>query len=152
MTAQDYSLKDQRQRASSSQKRRLPRIPGITKASGLPLGRQLLQTLLPVTLLPLAVASGLGIFVTKSAENEDVILALKQEALLASETASLFLDDSFKTVENLVISPSIQQVIARANAKALERNLLSMNNFPLYVVYLIIAVSKMTKMEISDYY
>ncbi|MEM8614289.1 MAG: hypothetical protein AAGF93_19885, partial [Cyanobacteria bacterium P01_H01_bin.105] len=123
MTAQDYSLNQQRQRASSPQ-RRLPRIPGITKSGGLPLGRQLLQTLLPVTLLPLAVASGLGIYVTKRAENADVVFALKQEAFLASEAASFFVEDSFSVVDNLVISPSIQAVLTRANAKAEEDELI----------------------------
>lgn len=117
MTAQDYSLNDKLQRFSSLQ-RRFPRLPGINRESGRPLGRQLLQTLLPVTLLPLAVASGLGIFITKSAENDDVVFALKQEAFLASEAASFFVDDSFKVIENLVISPSIQQLLARTNAKA----------------------------------
>ncbi|ESA36483.1 methyl-accepting chemotaxis protein [Leptolyngbya sp. Heron Island J] len=124
MTAQDYSLNnDQIQRATSVQKQ-LPRISKAEKQGGRPLSRQLLQTLLPVTLMPLAVASGLGIIVTKRAENADVIFALKQEAFLASEAASFFVEDSFKVLEKLVISPSIQTTLAQANAKAEEDELI----------------------------
>ncbi|MEM7064823.1 MAG: methyl-accepting chemotaxis protein [Cyanobacteria bacterium P01_B01_bin.77] len=125
MTAKEYSLNDQRQRqeVTSSQKR-LFRTLGANNDKGQPLGRQLLQTLLPVTLLPLAVASGLGIVITKNAENEDVLFALKQEAFLTSEASGLFVEDSFSTVGNLVISPNIQQLLNQANQKAEEDELI----------------------------
>lgn len=125
MTAKEYSLNDQlqRQEASTPQKR-LSRTPGTNDEKGRPLGRQLLQTLLPVTLLPLAVASGLGIVITKNAENKDVLFALKQEAFLASEASGLFVEESFSTVQNLVISPNIQQQLRQANQKAEEDELI----------------------------
>lgn len=125
MTAKEYSLNDQLQRKeATSPQKKLFRTLGANSEKGRPLGRQLLQTLLPVTLLPLAVASGLGIVITKNAENEDVLFALKQEAFLTSEAASLFVEDSFSTVENLVISPNIQQLLNQANQKAEEDELI----------------------------
>ncbi|EKU97844.1 methyl-accepting chemotaxis protein [Leptolyngbya sp. PCC 7375] len=123
MTAQDYTLKNDKLQRPSLLRRGIPRISRADKKGGRPLGRQLLQTLLPVTLLPLAVASGLGIVITKRAENEDVVFALKQEAFLASEVAGFFVADSFQVVENLVISPSIQQALNQANAKVEEDKL-----------------------------
>ncbi|MBE9068498.1 HAMP domain-containing protein [Leptolyngbya cf. ectocarpi LEGE 11479] len=125
MTAKEYSLNDQLQRKeATSPQKQLFRTLGANNEKGRPLGRQLLQTLLPVTLLPLAVASGLGIVITKNAENEDVLFALKQEAFLASEASGLFVEDSFSTVENLVISPNIQQLLNQANQKAAEDELI----------------------------
>ena len=124
MTAQDYPLNNEQLQRASSSKRPLPRISKTEKKEGRPLSRQLLQTLLPVTLMPLAVASGLGIVITKRAENEDVVFALKQESFLASEVASFFVNDSFKDIDNLVSTPSIQQALNRANAKAEEDGLI----------------------------
>lgn len=124
MTAQEYSLNNEQLQRSDSPLKKLARLRPLKSKEGAPLGRQLLQTLLPVTLLPLAVASGLGIVITKRAENEDVVFALKQEAFLASETTSFFVEDSFRIVEKLVISPSIQQALNQANAKAEEDELI----------------------------
>ena len=85
---------------------------------GKPLSRRLLQTLLPATLLPLAVASGLSIIVTRQAERNDALSGLKKQSFLSSQAASVFVEDSFKVSQGVMINPAILQALQQASAKA----------------------------------
>lgn len=129
MTAQEYSLKDQLQLPDSKPEeselpqRKRERSAGGENVKGRRLSRQLLQTLLPVTLLPLAIASSLGIVITTRAERADSVQALREESFLTSEAASLFVTDNFKTVESLAISPVVQQQLTKGAQKAEEDEL-----------------------------
>lgn len=124
MTAQQYSLKDKPQAPGTEQAQGQSRLSlQKTLGQGRPLSRQLLQILLPVTLLPLAVASGLGIAVTRRAERENALFLLKEESFLASEAASVFVEDNFKTIEGVLLNPSISQALRQAGIEAKEQGL-----------------------------
>ncbi|MEO1182591.1 MAG: hypothetical protein AAFX51_17500, partial [Cyanobacteria bacterium J06636_28] len=116
MTAQQYPLDNQAQRTNPSQKQGLP-IPKLLSAQGSPLGRQLLQTLLPAALLPLVVASGLGFLVTRRSERANALFLLKEESFLASEAASLFIEDNFDDVDELLLNPLVTQALSLAEEK-----------------------------------
>ncbi|MBT9317498.1 methyl-accepting chemotaxis protein [Leptothoe spongobia] len=124
MTAQQYSLDDQRQspKPTKSQGRSLQN--STTEATeGRPLSRQLLQTLLPITLLPLVVASGLAILVTRQSEQEAALLLLKEESVLASEAANVFVEDNFRIIEGVLINPTILDAVRQADQDVEEKGL-----------------------------
>ena len=124
MTAQQYSLKDQAQLPSpESPRRKGSSLPNIQQASGSPLGRQLLQTLLPVALLPLAVASGLGFWVTRRAAREDALFLLQEESFLASEAAGLFVQERFDDADVVKLNPIVTQAIQQGDAKVNKEKL-----------------------------
>ena len=118
MTAQQYSLKDQAQLpGSESPRRKGPSPAKMNSAAGRPLGRQLLQTLLPVALLPLAVASGLGFWVTRRDAREDALFLLQEESFLASEAAGLFVQARFDDADIVQLNPLVTQAIQQGDAK-----------------------------------
>ncbi|MGD1949097.1 MAG: methyl-accepting chemotaxis protein [Leptolyngbyaceae cyanobacterium] len=124
MTAQQYSLKDQAQLpGSESPRMKSPSPTKIKSAAGRPLGRQLLQTLLPVALLPLAVASGLGFWVTRRAAQEEALFRLQEESFLASEAAGLFVQEKFEDVSAVKLNPVVIQAIQQADEKVSTDNL-----------------------------
>ncbi|MEO0394605.1 MAG: HAMP domain-containing methyl-accepting chemotaxis protein [Cyanobacteria bacterium P01_A01_bin.137] len=123
MTAQQYSLNDQSQAPETENSRRQRLGLQGTSVEGRPLSRQLLQTLLPITLLPLAVASGLGILVTRQSEQDAALLLLKEESVLASEAANVFVEDNFRIIEGILINPTILDTVRQADQDVTERNL-----------------------------
>ncbi|MEO1507746.1 MAG: hypothetical protein AAFU84_08885, partial [Cyanobacteria bacterium J06633_23] len=128
MTAQQYSLNDQSQAPETENSRRQRLGLQKTSVEGRPLSRQLLQTLLPITLLPLAVASGLGILVTRQSEQDAALLLLKEESVLASEAANVFVEDNFRIIEGVLINPTILDTVRQADKEVEERNL---NDLPI---------------------
>ncbi len=124
MTAQQYSLRDRPQTTESEgSQRKRGASPKKALPKGKPLSRRLLQTLLPATLLPLAVASGLSIILTRRAERNDALLALKKQSFLSSQAASVFVEDSFKISQGVMINPAILQALQQASAKAKQTGL-----------------------------
>ncbi len=88
-----------------------------------PLNRQLLKTLLPLALLPLAISSGLGIWITRRAEREDALFLLKEESFLASEAASVFVEDNFKIIEAVLLNPVLFDALREADQDVESKNL-----------------------------
>ncbi|MGD1857494.1 MAG: methyl-accepting chemotaxis protein [Leptolyngbyaceae cyanobacterium] len=129
MTAQEYSLQDQlplqepKPEEATLVQPKSRQTSRIGKVKGRPLSRQLLQTLLPVTLLPLAIASSLGVVITRRAERTNAVQALQNQSFLTSEAASLFVEDNFKTVDSIAFSPAIQQKLVQGGQKAEEDEL-----------------------------
>lgn len=124
MTAQQYSSKDEAQTKGSGQtKGDLFRRSKESPVEGHPLSRRLLQTLLPVTLLPLAVASGLAIVVTGKSEQDSALLLLKEESILASEAANVFVEDNFRIIEGVLVNPTILQTLRQTDAEVTEAGL-----------------------------
>ena len=123
MTAQQYSLNDQSQAPETEKSRRQELGQQRASVEGRPLSRQLLQTLLPITLLPLAVASGLGILVTRQSEQDAALLLLKEESVLASEAANVFVEDNFRIIEGVLINPTILDTVRQADKEVTERKL-----------------------------
>ncbi|MEO0456079.1 MAG: methyl-accepting chemotaxis protein [Cyanobacteria bacterium P01_A01_bin.114] len=125
MTAQQYSSRRDRTPKRGSG---LPPGQGSPSSQsglikGRPLSRQLLQTLLPVTLLPLAVASGLGIVVTSRTEHKNATLELQERSYLASGAASFFVEESFEAAGNVLINPAVIETLREAGEKAIEDGL-----------------------------
>ena len=123
MTAQQYSLNDQVQAPETEQSRKQRLGLPVTSVEGRPLSRQLLRTLLPITLLPLAVASGLAILVTRQSEQESALLLLKEESVLASEAANVFVEDNFRIIEGVLINPTILNTVRQADKEIEESGL-----------------------------
>lgn len=130
MTAQQYALKEKSQTPKTEQPKRQRPLASKKSASGQgrPLSRQLLQTLIPVALLPLVVASGLGFWVTRRNEQKNALFLLKEESFLASEAASVFAEDNFRILEAVLINPEILKALRQASADAAEKGL---NNKPI---------------------
>lgn len=124
MTAKQYPLDNQLQspKRTQPQQQSTPSTK-VAPNQERPLSRQLLQTLLPVTLLPLAVASGLAILITRQSEQNAALLLLKEESVLASETANIFVEDNFRIIEGVLVNPAIRQAVREADAEVEESGL-----------------------------
>lgn len=114
MTAQQYPAKNQSPLQSAEPSPNLS-SPQLVLEKGQTLSRRLLQTLLPVALLPLAVASGLGIVVTRRTEQANALFLLKEESFLASEAASVFVEENFKILEAVALNPAILTTLRQAD-------------------------------------
>ncbi|NEQ52148.1 MAG: HAMP domain-containing protein [Leptolyngbya sp. SIO3F4] len=126
MTAQQYSLGNQSQSQRSKSPRKQDSLAStLVIGQGQPLSRRLLQTLLPLALLPLAVASGLGIAVTRRGERENALFLLLEESFLASEAASVFVEDNFKIIEGVLINPDILQALRETDKEVEEKGIAS---------------------------
>ncbi|MEM6253200.1 MAG: HAMP domain-containing methyl-accepting chemotaxis protein [Cyanobacteria bacterium P01_D01_bin.156] len=126
MTAQQYSLDKQPrsqdlERAPSQSSQSLRMILG----QGQPISRRLIQVLLPVTLLPLAVASGLGIAVTRNSARDTSLALLKEKSFVASEAADIFVEDNFKIVESVLLSPSVVDALRQSRQDVEEDDLIN---------------------------
>jgi methyl-accepting chemotaxis protein PixJ len=64
--------------------------------SGNTLRRRLLLTVLPIVLIPLAVASAIGLNATQRRATDRELKQLQESSQLTSETSSVFLDQAFK--------------------------------------------------------
>ncbi|MEM8505733.1 MAG: methyl-accepting chemotaxis protein [Cyanobacteria bacterium P01_D01_bin.1] len=119
MTAQRFSPDDSSQLLTPPPAPQLPKAPAAQSSAqqGRTLSRQLLQTLLPVALLPLVVASGLSIVITRRAEREDALFLLKEESFLASEAASVFVEDNFKIMDAVRLNPTLLQALRQADER-----------------------------------
>ncbi|MGB3671410.1 MAG: methyl-accepting chemotaxis protein [Phormidesmis sp.] len=100
-----------------------PTSPSTTPHKGRSLSQQLLRSLLPMALLPLAVASGLGILITRRGEREDALNLLKEESFLASKAASVFVENNFKTIEGVLLNPTIIQTLRQADSTVTAQDL-----------------------------
>ena len=78
------------------------------------LGRRLLLTILPATLFPLLVASGLGYRIIQRQAQEDALELLQQKALLTSEASRLFVEDTLKIPRVISLDPLVSEVVERA--------------------------------------
>ncbi|MEL6232252.1 MAG: methyl-accepting chemotaxis protein, partial [Cyanobacteria bacterium J06627_3] len=72
---------------------------------------------------PLATANGLGILVTRQSEQDAALLLLKEESVLASEAANVFVEDNFRIIEGVLINPTILDTVRQADTEATERKL-----------------------------
>ncbi|MBT9312027.1 methyl-accepting chemotaxis protein [Leptothoe kymatousa] len=111
MTAQQYPINKKSSAKPGKPSLRSASLAKLGLGKGQPLNQRLLQTLLPVALLPLAVASGLGIAVTRRSEQNQALFLLTEESFLASEAASVFVEDNFKIIESVLVNPSIQATL-----------------------------------------
>lgn len=136
MTAHQYSLSDQSQkRDETAVESRLNNASGASPEQGVTLNKRLLKTLLPISLLPLALASGLGVLVTRRSEQEQALFLLQEESFLASEAASVFVNDSFKVIEGIMLNPQIAQSLRQTGDKVESSGLVEQSDADLEQQY-----------------
>ena len=80
------------------------------------LGRRLVVSILPATLLPLLIASGLGFRIIQQQAKQDALELLQQKSLLTSEAAQLFVEDTFKIPKVISLSPLVANVVQQAES------------------------------------
>ncbi|MGD1896195.1 MAG: methyl-accepting chemotaxis protein [Phormidesmis sp.] len=135
MTAQQFSSEDQLPSSAidsvdlplpdpDSPRNQVPSTVQVSLNKGRTLNRQLLQTLLPAALLPLVVASGLSIAITRQSEREDILFLLQEESFLASEASKTFVENNFNLIDGILVNPILTQALNEASATANSDGLL----------------------------
>ncbi|MEO0535175.1 MAG: methyl-accepting chemotaxis protein [Cyanobacteria bacterium P01_A01_bin.123] len=94
-------------------------LVGQRKTRSASLSRQLLNTILPLSLAPLVVASIAGYVITQNRVQAEINSQLEGEALLVSEGISRKMEEDFEALEGLGISPFIKN-LAQAATDAAE--------------------------------
>lgn len=93
-------------------------LVGQRKTRSASLSRQLLNTILPLSLAPLVVASIAGYVITQNRVQAEINSQLEGEALLVSEGISRKMEEDFEALEGLGISPFIKNLAQAATAAA----------------------------------
>jgi methyl-accepting chemotaxis protein PixJ len=93
--------------------------PKQLTGSGNTLRRRLLLTVLPIVLIPLAVASAIGLNATQRRATDRELKQLQESSQLTSETSSVFLDQAFK-IPTLVGSNPLMVDAMRSGAQQAE--------------------------------
>ncbi len=81
------------------------------------LRRRLLTTVLPVSLVPLAIASGIGYTQTETQLKEKALLQLEEVSLLTSEASTIFLQDALKFPDLIDSDPLLLEAVEAGNAQ-----------------------------------
>jgi methyl-accepting chemotaxis protein PixJ len=89
------------------------------------LRNRLLLTVLPTVLLPLAIASGVGINFTQRQAKNTFLNNLEKGVFLASETVEELVDDALDSSSLLAANPLITQALSDESKKAQSAGLLS---------------------------
>ena len=90
---------------------------------GTTLTQRLLTFVLPVTLIPLVVAGGLGFQTVKKRAQAETLTTLKVESKLAAEAATTFIQDTLKLPEVVVLSPIALQALRAGGDKVASEGL-----------------------------
>ena len=96
----------------------------INTQGGGTLRRRLLTTILPTVLLPLAVASTIGINVINSETKSQTLKGVEKTIVITSVLTKNFLDDALNVKELLLASPFVSQNLQAGNKKVEELGLL----------------------------
>ena len=87
------------------------------------LRRRLLTWLLPATIAPLLIATGIEYNIARLRTEEQAFAKLQSDSLLASEEVGLFLQESFKVHGLIENSPLVTEAVKSATKIAQEQNL-----------------------------
>lgn len=90
----------------------------LSKPPAPTLRQQLLRTILPTVLLPLAITSGVGYNTVHRNAETQIKQELQNQALLAGETASDLLDDTVKVLEKIATNPLVIDFARTSSQKA----------------------------------
>jgi len=102
------------------------RKPDKKRAKSQPLSTlrsRLLLTLLPTTLLPLAVISAVNYQITERKVQQDEETILKEEAVIAGQLSANFVDELTTNAELLSVNPLVQQTLQSADAEVAAKKL-----------------------------
>ena len=92
---------------------------------GQTLRRQLLTIILPTTILPLLIASGVGYNIIQKQARQEELDRLQQEAARTGDVARLLVEDSFEIPKIVGLNPSILDALERADQTAAQDALAS---------------------------
>ncbi|MDJ0706261.1 MAG: methyl-accepting chemotaxis protein [Leptolyngbyaceae cyanobacterium MO_188.B28] len=93
------------------------------RRKGKTLTQRLLTFVLPVTLIPLVVAGGLGFQTVKKKAQSEALTTLKVESKLAAEAATTFIQETLKLPEVVVLSPIALQALRTGGDKVASEGL-----------------------------
>ncbi len=96
----------------------------IGQRTGITLRRQLLTTVLPLTLAPLGVASVVGYLISQNQNQNRVDQALQGQALLVNEGIRQSMESEFKVISNLVANPLVLEKVRRGSRQAEAEDLM----------------------------
>ncbi|MEM8778095.1 MAG: methyl-accepting chemotaxis protein, partial [Cyanobacteria bacterium P01_G01_bin.49] len=91
------------------------------------LRRRLLMTVLPTTLIPLLVASAIGINITQRQAEEEKLIEIEQQAILSREMANKFLQDALDIKYQLEANPLVIEAIESGTEQVQSQGLLNKN-------------------------
>jgi methyl-accepting chemotaxis protein PixJ len=113
-SSQDTSILDVRLRTPS---------PSVAGSSGTSLRSRLLQTILPVVLLPLIAASSLGYYLIAQRTERRIQQQLSDQALLTSEGTTAVLNELLDLPRSMADSPLVVNEAKAGSQKAIEAGL-----------------------------
>ncbi len=90
----------------------------LSKPSAPTLRHQLLMTVLPTVLIPLAIASAVGYKIVHQDAEAQIRAQLQDQALLTGEAASHLLEDALKSQENIATNPLVIEAAKASSQKA----------------------------------
>lgn len=88
------------------------------------LRRQLLQTILPIVLVPLAIASSIGYLTSQQRTETEIKKQLQDQALLDGELAKKLIEDTLKSLEQIAANPVVIQAV-RNGSQEVDRSQLA---------------------------
>jgi len=91
--------------------------------SGKSLSRQLLSTVLPLALVPLAIASSIGYGITQNKNRLELSRKLEGDALIVAEAVSQKIVDEFALTTDLATDPVVLDLVRNGAKKAEAENL-----------------------------
>jgi methyl-accepting chemotaxis protein PixJ len=96
----------------------------IGERTGISLRRQLLTTVLPLTLAPLGVASVVGYLISQNQNQIRLDQALQGQALLVNEGIRQSMENEFKVTSNLAANPLVLEKVRRGGRQAEAEDLM----------------------------
>lgn len=91
---------------------------------GISLRQQLLQTIVPIALVPLAITSSMNYLSSQQRTETEIQKQLQNQALFSSDLASKLIEDAFKNLEQLAENPTIIEA-ARNGSQEVDRERLN---------------------------
>lgn len=92
---------------------------------GWTLRRRLLMTVVPLTLIPLVVASVIGIYITKHRVEKEELTKLEQTAVSSREITYIFLQDALNIVDRLEANQLVIQTLESSTKQVQSQGLLN---------------------------
>ena len=94
------------------------RVETETTKPAATLRQRLLTTVLPVALVPLAIASAIGYIQTEAELKKKALLQLEEVSLLTSEASTIFLQDALKFPDLIDSDPLLLEAVKAGNQQA----------------------------------
>jgi methyl-accepting chemotaxis protein PixJ len=116
---------DRSERSKHSKRVVVPQQSRAVSQRGSTLQRRLLLTILPTVLVPLAIASGVGIWFAQRQSRDSLLNNLEQGVFLTSEATETVLDEAFEASDLLASTPSVITALVSSSKQVREQKLLN---------------------------